>query len=704
MRSPFLTCFAALPLAGLLLGCGPDEEPFDVLVVGGHLVDGSGEPSRDEDLALRGDRIVARGELAGSPARRVIDASDLVVAPGFIDMLGHSGLPLLVEPNAEGKIRQGITTEITGEGRSPAPQNARTRADLESFAARFDIELDWSDFEGYFSRLERQGIALNLASYVGATQVRDVVLGRERRSPSPAELARMQQLVKDAMQQGALGLSSALVYAPARYARTEELVTLARVAADHGGIYATHMRGEGRGIFRALDETFTIAREARVPVEIFHLKTAGPEMRGRMGEVVARIEEARSAGLDVRADQYPYVAAHTALSACLPPWAHAGGSEALLERLRDPATRARLRREISEPGADWDNFCWMAGGAEGVLVSSVNRPDLEPYAGLRLAALAQIWGKDPLDALFDLLVADAASTTAIFFVTSEEDVKVALVQPWVSIATDYSGLGTDGPLASGAPHPRAYGTFPRILGRYVREARLLRLEEAVRKMSSLAAEHVTLRDRGLLRPGFYADVVIFDPDLVSDRATFDEPRRYSTGVEYVLVNGEVVLDQGRMTGALPGRVLRGPGWRPELALAERGEPSEPVCRNPRDRAPSRRRDAGLLGADLVGHDLPGSTRPRRGRHRWPGRVRHVRVVEARASPRGRHDVGYDQHELHAPRARRIRTRAAPRNLESARDAGRGRTRRHLPRLRGSIAGARLDQSGAGPGDAPVRLR
>ncbi|MEE8200074.1 MAG: cyclase family protein, partial [Candidatus Acidoferrales bacterium] len=497
-----------------------------------------------------------------APARRVIDATGLVVAPGFIDMLGQSELSLLVDPSAESKVRQGITTEITGEGSSAAPQNQRTLAELDPFVARYGQQVDWRDFAGYFARLERQGMALNLGSYVGATQVRQMVLGSENRAPTAEELARMQQLVREAMEQGARGLSSSLVYAPANYARSDELVALARVAADHGGLYATHMRGEGRAIFEALEETFTIARQADIAVEIFHLKVAGQDMWGRMDEVIARIQQARAEGLDIAADQYPYVAGATSLAASIPPWAHAGGREDLLNRLRDPATRARLREEISQPGDDWENFYWMAGGAQGVLISSVEHSQLKPYEGKRLSEVAALRGEDPIEALFDFLIADQAQTGAIYFLMSEQDVQRAMVAPWVSVGTDFPARRAQGPLSGGSPHPRAYGTFPRILGRYVRERRLLRLEEAIRKMTWLPARRVGLRDRGLLVPGFYADIVIFDPERIADRATFEEPEQYSVGIDSVIVNGQLVLDQGPMTGALPGRVLRGPGWQP----------------------------------------------------------------------------------------------------------------------------------------------
>jgi len=538
------------------------SEPFDLLITGGRVVDGSGNPWVHTDIGIRGDRIVERGKLAGHPARRVIDATGLVVTPGFIDMLGQSELSLLVDARAESKVRQGITTEITGEGGSPAPQNDRTLEDLDPFVTLFRIDIDWRDFAGYFARLERQGIAINFGSYVGATQARQAVLGSEKRAPTPAELEQMKKLVAEAMQQGALGLSTSLVYAPANYASTEELVELARVAAGYGGTYASHMRGEGRGIFAALEETFTIARQAGIPVEIFHLKIAGRDMWGNMKEVVGRIEAARASGLDITADQYPYLAGATALDSCIPPWAHAGGRQEMLKRLRDPAVRIRLRREISQPGQDWENFYWMSGGAGGVMVSSVSNPALKSYEGVRLSEVARQRGQDALDALFDVLLADEAQTSAIFFIMSEEDVIEAMKQPWVSVGTDYPAVRTDGPLSTWKPHPRAYGSYPRILRRYVRDLKVLTLEEALRKMTSLPAQRLGLAGRGLLVPGYFADVVLFDLDRIRDLATFEQPHQYSTGVEYVIINGQPVLDKGQMTPARPGRVLRGPGYKP----------------------------------------------------------------------------------------------------------------------------------------------
>lgn len=575
--SSMLRALSASMASLLLLGCGDGR--YDIVLQGGLLVDGTGAPASREDLAIRAGRIAARGQLADARAERRIDARGLVVAPGFIDVLGHSGLGLLADPAAASKVQQGVTTEITGEGRSVAPQNDRTRGELVSFAERHGVAVDWNDFDGYFRRLEERGTAINIGSYVGATQVRKVVIGRENRRPSAAELARMRRLVREAMEQGAFGLSSALVYPPASYAQTDELVALAGEAAAHDGIYATHMRSEGPRMFQALEEVFDIARATDARIEIFHLKAAGPEMHGRMEEIVARIESARDSGLDISADVYPYTAASTSLAATLPPWVHADGISELLRRLRDPGARARMRQQIGQPGTDWEDFYRMAGGADGILISEVSRSELERYRGMRLDELADAWNLDPVDALLRLLADDEASTQAIFFLTTERDLVRALESPWVGIATDAAALGSSLPAGS-HPHPRALGTFPRVIRRYVMEEGRLSLEEAIHKMTALPARRLHLEERGELKPGFHADVVAFDPDRIRDFATYEEPTRRSAGIEYVLVNGELVLEEGRMTEARPGRALRGPGWRgpnahgPEAPLTE-----APMCRN-----------------------------------------------------------------------------------------------------------------------------
>jgi dihydroorotase/N-acyl-D-amino-acid deacylase len=556
LRRPTLRALTASLLA---LACG--EAPYDVLITGGLVIDGTGAPGVHEDLAIRGDRIAARGRLDAARAVRTIDASGRVVAPGFVDLLGHSGIDLLVDPSAESKIRQGITTEITGEGRSVAPQNARTRSEYDVFAERQGIRVDWDDFEGYFATLAERGTTLNLGSYVGATQLRKLVIGRADRPASAAELVRMERLVREAMEQGAFGLSSALVYAPGAYATKQELIVLAREAAAHGGLYATHLRGEGGRIFAALDEAFAIARAAGAPTEIFHLKAAGPDMRGRMEEITGRIEAAQAEGLDVTADVYPYTAAYTSLSATLPPWVHAGGAAASLKRLRDPQTRERVLAQIDRRGDDWENFYRLAGGAEGILISEVTHSKLLRYRGKRLSDVAESWDLDPREALLELLAMDQLNTSAVFFVTEEADLERALTRPWVHIATDARALRTDGPLHAPSLHPRVYGTYPRVLGRYVRDRALLPLEEAIRKMTSAPARRVGLRERGELLPGHYADVVVFDPEIVGDLATYAQPDRYPTGIADVLVNGELVLADGLTTEARPGRALRGPGLR-----------------------------------------------------------------------------------------------------------------------------------------------
>lgn len=561
LRKFTLSLFALAFLAGSAhLHAQSAGAPFDLVIRGGRLVDGSGNPWHQADVGVRDGRVVAIGRLEGRPARRVIDAQGLVVAPGFIDMLGQSEFTLLVDGRAESKIRQGITTEITGEGESIAPVNDAILADWKPFLDHYGLKVDWRRFRGYFARLEKQGTAINLGSYVGATQVREMVLGHANRAPTPAELERMKQLVAEAMEDGALGLSTSLVYAPAFYARTDELVALARVASAAGGIYATHMRNEGNSISEALDEAIRIGLEAHIPVEIFHLKVAGKPNWGKMGQVTQQIHAAREAGVDIAADTYSYTAGATALAASIPPWAHEGGIDKMLARLRDPATRQRLKAEIERPAKDWENFYYGSGGASGVLISSVLNPTLKPFEGKRLDEIARLRKQEPLDALFELVIEDGAQTGAIYFLMDEPDVEAAIRAPWVSFGCDCEARRTDGILGEFKPHPRCYGNFPRILGRYVREKHLLSLEEAVRKMTSLAAERVGLMDRGLIKEGLWADITIFDPSTVRDVATYENPNQYAEGIRYVIVNGQLVLDDGKMTGALPGRVLRGPAW------------------------------------------------------------------------------------------------------------------------------------------------
>jgi N-acyl-D-amino-acid deacylase len=556
-------------LFGLLAACGAAAwsgraqspgTPFDLVILNGHVIDGTGSPWYSGDIGIRDGRIAAIGSLAHAAAKRRIDARGRVVAPGFIDMLGQSELTILVNPHVPSKIYQGITTEITGEGDSAAPlSDALIRADHLSYE-HYHITPDWKTFDEYFARLERQGIGINLASYVGATSARRMVLGDADRAPSPDDLEQMKLLVRQAMQQGARGLSSALEYAPAPYASTEELIALASEAARYGGIYATHMRNESDSEMDALAEAARIAREARIPVEIWHLKTAGKANWGRMPQVVAFIEQQRREGLDIAADTYAYTAWFNSFSAFIPPWAHDGGDVKLLERLKDPAARARIRKDMETPSDAWDNEWQEIPGPEAVLISVVQNPKLLPLQGKRLSEIAQLWGKDPIDTIFDLLVEDGAFTEVAVFGMQESDVALALVQPWVSIDNDSSGTAPEGLLGSEHPHPRAYGTFPRILRKYVREEKKLSLPETIRKFTALAAQRVRLTDRGVLKESMWADVVVFDPQRVRDLATFENPNQLSEGMDFVLVNGVPVIEEGKMTSALPGKVLRGPGY------------------------------------------------------------------------------------------------------------------------------------------------
>ena len=538
------------------------DAPFSVVITNGHIIDGTGSPWYSGDIGIRDGRVAAIGDLSAAARKRTIDAKGKVVAPGFVDMLGQSELTILVDPRLPSKIYQGITTEITGEGGSAAPLNAAIIAADRAGYEHYKINPDWRTFRQYFSRLEKQGMGINLASYVGATQVRRMVLGDDDVQPTPQQLETMKGLVRDAMRDGAVGVSTSLMYAPAPYAKTEEIIALASQASQFGGIYATHMRNESDSVLEAIDEATRIGREARIPVEIWHFKVAGKANFGRMPELIARVNKARSAGVDVEADTYAYTAWFNSMSAFVPAWAHDGGDAKLIERLKGPATRARIRKDMETPSRDWDNEWDEIGGPQDVIIGVVQNPALKKFQGKRLTEVAQILNKDPMDALFDLLIEDKAFTGCAVFGMSEPDVVLALQQPWVSVDNDASGASPAGILGEEHPHPRAYGTFPRILRKYVREEKKLTLEEAIRKFSALPAQRMRLTDRGVLKQGMWADVVVFDPETVRDVATYDDPNRLSEGMEYVLVNGVPVIENGKMTGALPGKVLRGAGYVP----------------------------------------------------------------------------------------------------------------------------------------------
>jgi len=516
---------------------------FDLVLSGGRVIDGTGAPWVRADVGIRGDRIAAVGDLSRARAKQRIRVAGMAVAPGFIDLLGQSELTILVDPRAESKIRQGITSELTGEGISPAPMNEAWVHEKEDWLRKYNLTVDWTDLRGYFRRLRRARPAVNIGVMVGAAQVRGVVLGFGNVQPDAAQLARMQRLVEQAMQQGALGLSTGLIYQPGSFAKTDELIALARAAAKHGGFYATHLRSEGARIFEALDEAFAIARAASMPVEVWHLKV-GRSHWGQMQEVIAYIEKARASGIDVTADAYPYVASANGLHASLPEWVNAGSVDEMVARLRDPSLRDRIARETAK---DLD--------ANGILLVSCVDPALKKYMGKRLSEVAREMGVAPELALMDLVAQDRAKVGVARFTMKEEDVQTALRHPWVAADTDYGARAADGPFGGEGAHPRAFGTMARILGHYVRDVKLFTLEEAVRKITSLPARRMGIWDRGVLRPGAYADVVVFDPEHIEDVATYEQPQLYPRGIETVLVNGRVVLHQGKRTAERPGRPL-----------------------------------------------------------------------------------------------------------------------------------------------------
>ncbi|PYT92809.1 MAG: dihydroorotase [Acidobacteria bacterium] len=558
-----LPVFLALLLSLVVLSrSSAQSPPFDIVITRGWIIDGTGSPWYSADIGIRGGRIAAIGNLTAARRTRSIDAHGQVVAPGFIDMLGQSELTILVDPRLPSKIYQGITTEITGEGESVAPMNDAIRRSGKRQLDLLGIQADWQTFREYFARLEKQGIGINVADYVGATTVRRMALGDDDVQPTPEQLDQMKQLVRQAMLDGAVGVSTSLEYPPAPYAKTEELIALASEASRFGGIYATHMRSESTAILQSLDEVIRIAREAQIPIEIWHFKVAGKPSWGHMPEAIAKIEAARARGVDMAADTYAYTAWGNGLSAFIPPWAHDGGTSKLLERLKDPAARERIRKDMLTPSDEWENEWQQIPGPESILIGQVQNPKLLSLQGKTIAEVAKLWNKNPMDTIFDLLIQDDAFTGVAVSGMAEPDVALALQQPWVSIDNDSSGVSPEGILGREHSHPRAYGTFPRILRKYVREEHKLTLEDAIRKFSALPAQRLRLEGRGLLRVNMWADVTIFDPATIRDVATFENPNQLSQGIDYVLVNGVPVIDQGKMTGARPGKVLRGPGYAP----------------------------------------------------------------------------------------------------------------------------------------------
>ena len=552
MKQVLLLGFAAL-LSG---------QDFDVLIRGGQIVDGTGNPWYFGDVAVKGGRIVAVGRIEGRTAARTIDARGLTVAPGFIDIHNHSDETILIDGNAESMVRQGVTAMIFGEGGSAAPVGGKQGPP--------DPDVTWRDFDGYFARVLKQGVSTNIGTYVGSSQIWTYVHGPRAGPPTKEETERMRALVREAMQQGALGVASSLSGPPGSWIDTATLVAMCEEAARFGGIYSTHMRTEGQGVFESVAEALEIGRRAGLPVDVIHLKIAEHKLWGQMPELAGSLAQARANGQEVTANVYPYRAGQNNLSSIIPPWAHEGGANALIERLKDPRLRPRLEQEILNgiPGSNWYNHYTATGGWEGMLLVSLSNPSYKRFEGKRMNEVIQALGKEPVDVLFELLVNNGGSVPTVYFHHSEEDMRYALRQPFVSIGSDGTAVKADGPLSRGNPHPRYYGTFARVLGRYVREEKVLTLEEAVRKMTSANAAKIRQFDRGLLRPGQWADVTVFNAATVIDHATFEKPHQYSTGIEYVLVNGEVVLERGRHTGARPGKILYGQGrtgGKPEAA-------------------------------------------------------------------------------------------------------------------------------------------
>ncbi len=539
------------------------QATFDVLITNGRIVDGTGAPWYRADVGIVGDRITAIGRLGDQSATMTIDASNLIVAPGFIDMLGQSEFNVLVDGRAASKITQGITTEITGEGSSIAPLNDRLMGLAKTQYDHYKIAQDFRTLGEYFARLERTPPAINVGSFVGAGGVRAYVVGDSQRAATPDELERMKTLVGQAMEQGALGVSTSLQYVPGRFASTDEIVELAKVAARHGGIYISHQRSESGQIMGSLDEVFAVAERAAIPAEVWHLKTAYKANWGRMGDVLKRFDAARARGLDVTANMYPYDRASNGLDACLPLWVREGGLDAMLTRLQDPALRDRIKRDMDDANAkEWENQWYGSGGGGGVMLSTVLDPSLRKWEGQTLADIGKQMGKDPRDAVMDLVIADRGESSVIISIMREDDVRLALANPMISIGTDSGARAEDGPFSQSKSHPRAWGSFARILGKYVRDEKLMPLEEAVRRFTSRPAARVGIADRGILRPGLKADVTIFDPARIRDVSTFVDPTHYSEGVQHVLVNGKAVVSGGKIMSERPGQPIRGPGYKP----------------------------------------------------------------------------------------------------------------------------------------------
>jgi N-acyl-D-amino-acid deacylase len=542
-----------------ILAAMATAQDFDVIIKNGTVYDGTGGEAKHVDLALRGDRIVAIGDFKTAKAKNIVDASGLAVAPGFINMLSWSTESLIQDGRSQSEIREGVTTEIMGEGESMGPVNDRVREHMLREQADIKYEIKWTTLSEYLRYLEARGVSCNVASFIGAATIREYVIGFEDKQPTPPQLDEMRELVRKEMEAGALGIGTALIYPPAFYAKTEEIIELCKVAAQYQGKYISHMRSEGNQVMAALDELLRVSREAKIPAEIYHLKTAGQQNWNKEDAFLARIEAAQKAGVNVRANMYTYTAAGTGLDACLPPWTEDGGYPELYKRLRDPATREKIKAEVKIDSDKWENLYIGAGSPEKILLVGFKSEKLKPLTGKTLAEVAKMRGKDPIETMMDLIAEDESRVGTIYFVMSEENVKKQLVKPWISFCSDEASQAPEGPFLKSNPHPRAYGSFVRVLGKYVRDEKVITMPEAIRRLSAQPAKNLGLDHRGLLKEGMFADVVVFDPATIADRATFEKPHQYAVGMKHVFVNGVQVIKEGEHTGAKPGRALWGPG-------------------------------------------------------------------------------------------------------------------------------------------------
>jgi N-acyl-D-amino-acid deacylase len=546
-------------LIGYLGQIASADPPFDVIIKGGTVYDGTGAEARVTDIAIRGDRIASVGDFAKAPAKKTIDAGGLAVAPGFINMLSWSTESLIQDGRSQSEIRQGVTTEIMGEGDSMGPLNDRMKARIVQEQTDIKFEIKWNTLAEYLHYLEKRGISCNVASFLGATTVREYVIGLEDKQPTPEQLEQMRELVRKEMEAGALGIGTSLIYPPAFYAKTDELIELCKVAAKYQGKYISHMRSEGNQLLEALDELIRISREAAIPAEVYHIKASGKKNWPKEDELLDRIEAAQKEGLKIRANMYTYTAAGTGLDACLPPWTEDGGYPALFKRLRDPATREKIAAEVRVDSDAWENLYLAAGSPDRILLAGFKSEKLKPLTGKSLAEVAKIRGKDPIETIMDLISEDESRIGTIYYLMSEENVKKELSKPWISFGSDEASQAPEGVFLKSNPHPRAYGNFARVLGKYTRDEKVLTLPEAVRRLSALPATNLGLDHRGFIQEGMFADVVVFDPATIADRATFDKPHQYAVGMKHVFVNGVQVLKDGEHTGAKPGRALAGPG-------------------------------------------------------------------------------------------------------------------------------------------------